>query len=69
MPQLFGGSSTIEGDVTGNMFIKAWMHFREGKLQGQYISLSDQSIAFPGTAFPLQIEMDGTGTFELTLDV
>lgn len=69
MPELFGGSSTIEGDVTGNMFIKAAMHFREGMLQGQYVSLSDQSVSFPGADFPLNIEMEVAGTFELTLDV
>lgn len=68
MPQLFGGSTTIEGDVTGNMFIKAAMYYRDGKIEGQYIAFSDQNISFPG-AMPLQMEMDVTGTFELTLDV
>jgi Type I restriction enzyme R protein N terminus (HSDR_N) len=69
MPELFGGSTTIEGDIKGNMFIKAAMFYSEGKLRGQYISLSDQDAAIPGAASPLHIEMDLVGTFELTLDV
>jgi Type I restriction enzyme R protein N terminus (HSDR_N) len=69
MPELFGGAQIIEGDITGNMFIKAAMHYSGGQLMGQYISLSDQSASIPGMATPLLIEMDIAGTFELTMDV
>jgi Type I restriction enzyme R protein N terminus (HSDR_N) len=68
MPALFGGAQIIEGDIKGNMFIKAAMHYSSGQLIGQYISLSDQSASIPGLATPLLIEMDVAGTFELTLD-
>ena len=69
MPKLFGGTTKIEGDVTGNMFIKAAMHYSNGKIQGQYISLSDQIISIPGLTVNLLVEMNLVGTFELTLDV
>ncbi len=67
IPQLFGGSSAIEGDLTGNMVINVAMHFADGKMQGQYITLSDQRFSLPG-AVPLLIEMEFAGTFELILD-
>jgi hypothetical protein len=67
IPQMFGQSSTIEGDVEGSLFIKAAMYFSEGKLQGQYISFSDQYVSFPEVPL-LLIEMNASGTFELILD-
>lgn len=68
IPQLFGGSVAMGGDVQGNMFIKAAMHYREGMIHGDFIALSDQKVNIPG-AIPFTVEMDFAGTFELTLDV
>ena len=58
----------MDGDLRGDMFIKAAMHFADGKFVGQYIALSDQQIDFPGM-MPLTAEIDMAGTFELVLDV
>jgi hypothetical protein len=68
IPQLFGGSFAAEGDLAGNMFIKVAMHYADDKMQGQYITLSDQRVCLPG-AVPLLVEMEFAGTFELILDV
>lgn len=68
VPQLFGGLVTMEGDIVGNMFIKAAMHYKDGKMKGQYISFSDQEFSVPG-GLPLRLELDVAGTFELTLDI
>lgn len=67
IPHLFGGSTMAESDLRGNMYIKAAMYYKEGKVRGQYISFSDQNISFSG-ASTLMIEMDVAGTFELTMD-
>ena len=68
VPQFFGNAAPMDGDLRGDMFIKAAMHFADGKFVGQYIALSDQQIDFPGM-MPLTAEIDMAGTFELVLDV
>lgn len=67
MPELFGGTSEMEGDVAGDMFIKAAMVLADNKILGEYISLSDHNLTIPGFP-PILFEMDFSGTFELTLD-
>lgn len=68
VPQFFGGLSTMEADLAGDLFIKAAMHYTEGKIQGQYIAISDQKFSPPGLP-PFQLELDFAGTFDLTLDL
>lgn len=68
LPQFFGGVAPMDGDLQGNMFIKAGLHFTEGKLRGEYIALSDQKIQIPGM-IPLTVEIDIAGTFEFVLDI
>ncbi|WP_195822327.1 type I restriction enzyme HsdR N-terminal domain-containing protein [Roseobacter sp. MH60115] len=67
MPELFGGSSEMEGDVVGDMFIKAAMVLSGNRILGEYISLSNHHLTIPGFP-PILYEMDFSGTFELTLD-
>lgn len=67
MPELFGGSVKMEGDLVGDMFIKAAMVFLDGKIAGEYLSLSNHQMNIPGFP-PILVEMDFSGTFELTLD-
>lgn len=67
MPQLFGGSAELEGDVEGDMFIKAAMSLSENRLLGEYISLSNHNLTIPGLPSIL-FEMDFSGTLELTLN-
>lgn len=66
IPQMFGGASEMTGDLSGEMFIKAAMFYTDGKIKGQYISLSKQEILIPNAA-PLKLEMDFSGSFELEL--
>ena len=66
IPQLFGGASPMESDLAGDMFIKAAMHYRDGKILGEYIALSDMNIPVPNSS-PMVGEMSFSGTFELTL--
>lgn len=68
VPQFFGGATPMDGDLRGDMFIKAAMHFSVTKFVGEYIALSDQQIDIPGM-MPLTAKMDMAGTFELVLDV
>ncbi|MCW2370508.1 type I restriction enzyme HsdR N-terminal domain-containing protein [Sphingobium sp. B11D3D] len=68
LPHLFGGSTVTDSNLEGNIFIKAAMYYRDGKMMGQYVSLSDQCILVLGIS-QLRLEMDITGTFELVLDV
>ena len=44
MPELFGGTSEMEGDVAGDMFIKAAMVFSDNRILGEYISLSNHNL-------------------------
>lgn len=67
MPQLLGGDALLTADVQGNMFIKAALHFADGKFQGQYIAMSDQRFDFPGM-MPLLVKMDMAGKFDLQPD-
>lgn len=50
MPQFFGGAAPMDGDLRGSMFIKAAIHFVDGKFEGEYIALSDQQFDIPGMA-------------------
>lgn len=68
MPQLFGGTVEMDGDILGNMFIKVAMHYGEGIISGEYIAFSDQEVTVPGQ-IPFTLEMDMAGTFELEIDV
>lgn len=67
MPQLFGELLTIESDLAGDMFVKLAMHYGEGKMHGQYVSLSDRQIPVLDGAL-LLFQSSFSGTFELTLD-
>jgi hypothetical protein len=68
IPQLFGGTVEMDGDILGNMFIKVGMHYGEGIISGEYIAFSDQEVTIPGQV-PFTLEMDLAGTFELKIDV
>lgn len=67
LPQLFGGTVEMEGDVFGSMFIRVAMHYSEGIISGEYIAFSDQDVSIPGQ-IPFRLEMNTAGTFELIVD-
>ncbi len=67
IPQIFGSVAEMDGDIHGNMFIKAAMHYNGGVIAGEYITLSDQRVTIPGQP-SFTLEMDFAGTFELKID-
>lgn len=67
IPELFGGTVEMEGDVLGNMFIKVAMCYSAGVIAGEYIAFSDQEVTIPGQ-IPFILELDMAGTFELIID-
>ena len=67
LPQLFGGTVEMEGDILGSMFIRVAMHYSEGVICGEYIAFSDHDVSIPGQP-PFRLEMDMAGTFELKID-
>jgi len=67
VPMFLGGAVPMETDLRGNMFIKVAMYYAEGKFLGEYIAFSDQRFNFPGM-FPMTVDMEIAGTFELIVD-
>ena len=67
VPQLFGGSTVMEGDVEGDLYIRIAMFFQNNTLLGEYISFSKQQFSMPGL-MPFELELEFVGTFELKVD-
>lgn len=68
VPQFFGGTSTMDGDLAGDMLIRASMSYNDGIINGQYISLSEQNILFTNS-IKAKIELQIAGYFELIVEV
>lgn len=68
MPQLLGGMAQMNGDVTGELFVKVAMFFDGREFKGQYLALSNYNMKLP-TGGALEMELDFSGLFVLRPDV
>lgn len=67
MPQLFGGAVPIDGDLHGDMFIKASMYLSKMRILGEYVSLSNHRTLIPSLP-PLETHARFSGKYELELE-
>ncbi|WP_400765788.1 hypothetical protein [Methylosinus sporium] len=67
LPQMFGGISQINNDISGKMFVKAAIFFDGECMRGQYLVLSDYTFTMP-VGGVMRMEFSWSGLFTLIID-